>query len=323
MSSSIFWVGLVIVAAWATHRFRQAKLFVELPKVNHEDFDGTLYQVDRCLVAYRPARNGCQQTILGMHGWVEDHRYFTELYVHTDAELILINSCDYHGPNLTQPRVKPDWAQIPNQSLGSIEYDAAVVIQSIKKLATGSQLRLHGHSRGGAVVLESLKQAPELLKNAEIILEAAILPEAPLLLDNPVIAPIMFAIVAYILPLVGLFMSRVKLPKAIMSRFGPVTPRKTLLIQGLFNNPKYPQILEANIKNMQSWPLENSVALYDLASHGTILIAEKDTVLSVKKMLASALRTKGNFKVVETKGTSHFISLDAPHYVPSLLDQAA
>ncbi len=323
MSSTVFWSGLVLVSSLLVHRFRQRRLFVELPKRNHEAFEGSLFQVDRSLVAYRPARNGSSQTVVAMHGWVEDHRYFTELYGPSDAELILINSCDYHGPNIEQQRETPSWAQIPNYGLGSIEYDASILIQAVQNLATGSQLRLHGHSRGGAVVLESLKQNHDLLKKAEVILEAAILPEAPVLPEVPIVSNVMSTVAPYILPLVGVMMSRVKIPSLAMSQFGPVTPRKTHLIQGLFNNPKYPQILEENIKSMQRWPLENSVDLYDLASHGAILIGEKDTVLSVKKMLASARRNKGNLKVVETKGTSHFITLDAPHYVPPLLQKVA
>ncbi len=323
MSSTVFLSGLVLVSSLLVHRFRQRQLFAELPKRNHEEFEGTLFQVDRSLVAYRAARNGSSQTIVAMHGWVEDHRYFTELYGPTDAELILINSCDYHGPNIGQVRDTPSWAQTPNYGLGSIEYDAAILIQAVENLATGSQLRLHGHSRGGAVVLESLKQNHALLKRAEIVLEAAILPEASVLPGGPTVSSVMSVVYSYVLPLVGIVMSRMKIPAFVMPYFGPVTPRKTHLIQGLFNNPKYPQILEENIKGMQRWSVENSVELFDLASHGTILIGEKDTVLSVKKMLASARRNNGNLKVVETKGTSHFITLDAPHYVPPLLKKVA
>jgi alpha-beta hydrolase superfamily lysophospholipase len=52
----------------------------------------------------------------------------------------------------------------------TIKDDVAVVIQAVKHLANTDELLLHGHSRGGAVVLEAIKQNPDLFKNAKVLL---------------------------------------------------------------------------------------------------------------------------------------------------------
>lgn len=69
---------------------------------------------------------------------------------------------------------------------------------------------------------------------------------------------------------------------------------------------------------MKVWTMTNKVDLFDSIKKGYILIGSKDAVLSRKLMLKVANRSKDNITVIESKDSSHFLTLDIPDQVKSL-----
>ena len=48
----------------------------------------------------------------------------------------------------------------------------ALMLRALEHLPRSPIVRVHGHSRGGAVVLEAASMRPELFKDVEVLLEA-------------------------------------------------------------------------------------------------------------------------------------------------------
>lgn len=307
---------LLIAAAIVIHHYRGKFLYAWQPRVNDEPFEGDLYQVGECYVAKRANASKPTQTLVCIHGFLEDMRYFTEVYQDPSIELIMINSCGYHSPFSLNNLLKPDWAVSVPYPEGSIEYDANVLAQAVENLATTKKIRLHGHSRGGAVVLEAIKQRPDLLGKLEVVLEAPILPKGK---PYPALALVFNKVGLYLLPIT--FTLFKKIPFDIYSGvYKPLTPRKRELLAGLMHNPKtFTTILE-NAHNMNEWWDHAELSLYDKVAKGTILIGAEDKVLDVRSMTASAEASHKNINVVITEGTTHFISLEAPRYARELAE---
>lgn len=309
---------LLIAALVVIHHYRGKLLYAWQPRVNDEPFAGDLYQVGECYVAKRESENKPKQSIVCIHGFLEDMRYFTEVYQDPNIELIMVNSCGYHSPFSLNNLLKPDWAEQVPYPEGTIEYDAHVFAQAVENLASTKKVRLHGHSRGGAVVLEAIKQRPDLLGKLEIILEAPILPKGE---PFPALAVAFNKVGMYLLPLTFTLFKKVPFDWYSFA-YKPLTPRKEELLSGLLHNPKsYTTIIE-NANNMEAWWEHADHSLYDNAAKGTILIPRQDKVLDRKSMLASVEASHKNINVVLTQGTSHFISLDKPDYARELAANA-
>jgi hypothetical protein len=73
-----------------------------------------------------------------------------------------------------------------------------------------------------------------------------------------------------------------------------------------------------NLTNLNAWTLTNKVDLFDEIKKGYILIGSKDDVLNRNLMLLIANKSKKNITVIESKNSSHFITLDIPEQVKSL-----
>ena len=69
-----------------------------LPQIHHADFKGEVMHLGSTYIARRPSSNGSDQTIVCFPGFLEDMRYFQDLYLDSDAELILVNNANYHFP---------------------------------------------------------------------------------------------------------------------------------------------------------------------------------------------------------------------------------
>ena len=67
-----------------------------LPQIHHADFKGEVMHLGSTYIARRPSSNGSDQTIVCFPGFLEDMRYFQDLYRDSDAELILVNNANYH-----------------------------------------------------------------------------------------------------------------------------------------------------------------------------------------------------------------------------------
>jgi|GEM_PF-131903 len=306
------------------HMVRSIIMRVKNPPKNHQDFAGDLLQVGKCVVAYQGASNpdvNPKRTVVCMHGWLEDHRYFTKIYNANNGpmdELILINSCDYHMPNTTREASPVAWHTPNPYPECTIEYDAAVLIMAVKNLASSSNIVLHGHSRGGAVVVEAIKQAPKLFAQAQVILEAPMLPEATVARAHKLpkmVSRVLSKFAVYIFPFAMFYLSRKQGPTAIT---GGADHNKRILLSGLFFSAKNAGVLVRNFENMLAWPLQNKMDILDGVRSGCILVGEKDTILSRRLLLKSASKLKSNIDVIQTQKTGHFISLDIPEQVKSL-----
>ena len=297
------------------HALRQYLLNISQPPHNHEPFAGKIFTAGQASIAYRPARTEANATVIAMPGFLEDHRYFTGLYGDPDLELILINSCNYHPPVIPRKQESCGFFNSQGFDLGSIEYDAAVLNWAMENLVTTNQVRLHGHSRGGAVVLEAIKQKPGLHKESEAVLEAPVLPHGK---GHPSLELALGRVGLYFLPL---FVPLIKLTPAnlyLPILYRPLNERKKTLLPGLFYNPKNYRTILDNVHSMERWKNENDFSIYKYVKSGVILISEKDTILDRASMLASAKQAGSQLSVIETKGTTHFLSLDDPSAIPPL-----
>ncbi len=304
--------------------YRYRILHFKTPHKNHEEYCGELYAVGKSVVAYKKAsqqEGEKPRTIICMHGWLEDHRYFSELYKPQDGELIFINSCDYHAPVKNKPIKNASWQALIPFDECTIEYDAAVLIQAVENLSSHHNILLHGHSRGGAVVIEAIKQAPQLFAEAQVILEAPILPEAPVskFHNLPKWLDIMASkAILLVFPFLVYRLAKSELSYSTIKKMGPVNERKTHLLQGLLFSAKSAGVLMRNVKNMLSWPLQNRMDILGNVKGGYILLGARDSVLSKRLMLRSANRAGSHLQVIQTKNSSHFISLDIPSEIKSL-----
>ncbi|MFO7704983.1 MAG: hypothetical protein R6V43_07610, partial [Halopseudomonas sp.] len=156
-------IGITGLALLVIIYLRKYLLRKESPQQQAQPFSGELYQVGQACIAKR-AHTGATATVVVMPGFVENFLYFTEHYADPAIELILLTSADYHVP-VSKPRfLTPEWAKTPKARPGSIAYDAAVLNLALTHLVTTRNVRVHGHSRGGAVTLEAARQQPALFE---------------------------------------------------------------------------------------------------------------------------------------------------------------
>ncbi len=321
--------GIIILCViMLIHILRYFIKHAKTKALNHQDFDGDLYQVGQSAVAYQ-ADNGAtdtpKRTVVCMHGWLEDQRYFSKVHHNKNDELILINSCGYHLPNTQRSTKAASW-QTPNPyPKCTIEYDAAVLIMAVKNLASHSNLVLHGHSRGGAVVIEAIKQAPALFEQAHVILEASILPEATVSRTHKfpkIVDKVLTNTILYVFPFIAFYMSKKTLSASTIKGMGLVNKENRGLLSGMLACAKSAVVLQRNIENMLEWPLKNKMHILDNVKSGYILVGARDAVLSRRLMLKTAQKHRGALKIINTENSSHFISLDIPGQVKSLCNDS-
>lgn len=276
-----------------------------------EDFDGVVYRVGAASIAERASR-GARATVIGMHGLFENPCYFTRYYADPDIQLILITSGDYHVP-FTAPRYRTaDWAKTPDYALGTIEYDAAVLAQALEHLPTTRSIRVHGHSRGGAVTLEAAAMRPDLFRGVEVILEAPVLPRGEPRRSIPRALRwfVPFYLALWRLRPISPFSARA---------FGRLDDaRKRTLIAALPFNPRRFATVMRNLESLEAWMREREVGVYESVGNGVILIADDDQVLAPAAMRAAAQPAAGRLRIVEAAGCSHFVLFDRPEALPPL-----
>ena len=169
---------IILGVALAIHLFRQYWCNRRLPQVHCMEFDGEFYQAGETSLAIKRPQSGATRTLICFPGFLEDTRYFLSLYERRGYELILINNANYYSPFAMKDSQELPWDPNPHQP-GCIEYDGFHVAQAVKQLATTDRIVIHGHSRGGAVVLDAGRQFPEIMKDEtkqiSALLEAAVL----------------------------------------------------------------------------------------------------------------------------------------------------
>lgn len=275
-------------------------------------FDGDLYRIGDHYVAVKQQCDSPAQTVICFPGFLEDMRYFLEVYADKPVELILINNGNYHCP-FTTTELKPLTGKEQNPyPSGTIAYDAFCLNQVRRALATCPNLIVHGHSRGGAVVLEAGKQAPEMAGQCHAILEAPVVPGGRLVsATEKRLGRLGF----YLLPFVFTILRSLPTSFLLKSPLMKIsTPYKAKIFLQLPWTPRQLSTAIVNVKDIIDWQKHNSTELYANYGACTMYVGEVDGVLSRRAMLASG-RQCPRLEIVETQGTDHFISLEQPQLI--------
>ncbi|MDC3249180.1 alpha/beta hydrolase [Porticoccaceae bacterium] len=321
---------LMLFLLLTLHCYRRHWAKRDLPQTDTCKFSGQLMKVKKTYIGYRSAHASCHRTIICFPGFMEDIRYFQELYQDDNVELILVNNANYHCPFLgvkdTVDVTELAWPENPYQ-LGTIEYDAFYVGLVLEHLATGSNITMHGHSRGGAVVLETGRQYPKLTnsttRSVSAILEAPVLPQARLAGKGSDALP--HGLACYFLPLLLGWLrnsSEERRIKRIM--VGPVTPLKHQLLLSVANNPRTYATCVTNLRSIIAWQRTTPIEAYNNFSALTVIMGEHDHVLCNHSMLASTEKGQAVNKgvsIVKTERTNHFISLERPEVMRAYYSQ--
>ena len=291
------------------------KLIKPIEQTYTEMFSGKVFTVGKGAVSVRNHSGNAQQTVIGVHGFLENHCYFTQSYQDPATELILLTCSNYHIP-VSGPMPEPaDW-EIPIKHLeATIEYDANILNQALVNLPTTKNVRVHGHSRGGAVILEAIKQRPELYEHVEVILEAPALPGGK---THPLVSALLEPVSHGMWPWVIRFINSTPSSSYGQMFFGKMNQRKKQLLHKLFTATRDHLTIVRNIENLFDWMDREDYSIYENMRHGTFLIPKIDRILDRNLMLNSALKSPNSVRVVETTATSHFVTLDDHNYVPPL-----
>jgi hypothetical protein len=309
------------------HVYREYWRLRNLPQIHRSEFTGEIMKVGTTYIARRLAKNGCSRSIICFPGFLEDMRYFQDVYKDDDAELILVNNANYHCPFLKAGTVSHvvalDWPENPFP-VGSIEHDGFYLGLALERLATGREVRMHGHSRGGAVVLEAGRQSPELTNTEQrpvnAVLEAPVLPQART--AGKASEPLQHRLMCYFLPIFfGLKRNISTEPLLKMSIMRPTNTLKTHICSSIFSVSCSYDICIKNVQSIVAWQHTMGFEVYDNFPLLTVVIGACDTTLDGVSMLASAeegqARNSG-LSILKTIDTNHFISLEQPDTIRAI-----
>jgi len=313
----------------ALHSYREYWRLRTLPQLHHGEFTGELIKVGATYMARRPARNGCLHSIICFPGFLDDMRYFQDLYKDEDAELILVNNANYHCPFLKQGVItnvsRLDWPENP-YPVGTIEYDAFYLGLTLQRLVSGREVFLHGHSRGAAVVLETGRQYPEVTGSKErpirAVLEAPVLPQARTAGNGS--DPLPYRIRCYFLPIFFGRMRNISTERLLkLTLMRPTNRLKTELLKSIFSTTRRYATCVINFKSIVTWQRSMGFEVYDNFPLLTVIVGERDTTLDGPSMLASAeqgqMRNQ-SLSIIKTVNTNHFISLEQPESIRTILN---
>ncbi len=314
------WLWIALLAGAVTGLRRRYLDRPTLP-IYAKDFDGEILRIGACHALVRRASAAPGGTVVCVPGFLEEVWYFDGLYEGADLDCVYLNNADYHVTTVA-PEARAQsvaWERPLPYAVGTIPYDAAVLNQVLLHVVRDGPVRLHGHSRGGAVVLEAALQNPELHRRLEIeyVLEAPVLPEGRI---HPSLALAGTAPGLWLLP--ALFPLLQRLPMRQLGRlaFGPPHGQKLELASRLWFNARRARTVVTNVRDIQSWMSSRTTDAYAVfhQANAWILVAEMDLILSRRHMARSAHRAGGAVRVVEVPATSHMLAQDAPAAIPPL-----
>lgn len=301
-------IGLIGLALLIVVYVRRFLLRRETPPLPAVAFKGDIYRVGKAAIAKRAGTN-TKSSVVVVHGFAENCMYFSEFYAAPHLELIALNCADYHLPVENPNYVSAEWTFVPKYRPGTIAYDAAVLNLAIEHLVSHHSLRVHGHSRGGAVVLEAARQRPDLFADAEVILEAPVLPQAK---PTESVSPI----VSWLLPYYLVAWQQQPISEKNQMRWGPLDdPRKRALVMGFPFNTRYVSTMIANLKDMEDWAASTGPEIYRNVRCGAVLVPENDRILDPVTMHASAQQAE-NLQIIEIDNGSHFVIYDHASFIP-------
>jgi len=308
MMSKLFCLAIIV----AFFYWRQQRAKKPQPKVISEAFDGELYKIG---ASYIGVKNNptATKTVLCIHGFMENMLYLEKLYKDEDIQLITLNNSGYHHPtDISDESIQqPEWAEQPPFKVGTIEYDAFILNQALANLPSCETIRIHGHSRGCAVVIEAAATRPDLHKNRKIehVLEAPVLPYffpgiASIIMLNPIaqiLTPFSFAYLN-------------SLPDKKRAKFfakGRPGEKQTFLNQIFFNPSKF-SVVDTNMTNLYTWAYKRPLSSLKDMPTCKIYIADNDTILNSNHMRKLA-KNNDWLEPIECKG-SHWLAFDTPEH---------
>lgn len=279
-----------------------------------EDFRGTMLRLGENLVAlpdrsHLPPEVVSRTTVVCFPGFLEDMRYFLEVHRDTPARLILINNANYQNPFRGTPVSTPEWFKGNPHRVGTIAHDAYCLNQVLEHMTGPGRVVVHGHSRGGAVVLEAGHQQPEQAADVEAILEAAVVPHGRLYGNGEKrLQPVGFYLFPFVLALM-----RVLGPSRLLNSpmMWVTNETKNAIVATIPFTPRQYATAEINSRNIIAWQASATYQYYEHYRRTTLFVGQRDGVLCREAMLASAAHSQA-VTVVETSGTDHFISLESP-----------
>ena len=293
------------------------KLIKPISQTYTEMFSGRVYQVGQGAVSVRNHSGEAEQTVIGVHGFLENHCYFTQLYEQPTTELVLLTCSNYHIP-VSGPTVeKPDWEVPIKHPEATIEYDAHILIQALENLPSSERIRVHGHSRGCAIVIEAANRRPELFESVDVVLEAPVMPQGQLhALVLAILEPISHGMWPWVVRAIN------STPSSSYGQafFGKMNPRKKQLLNKMFTATRNHLTIVRNIENIMAWMERNDYDVLNPIRRGTILVPGMDRILDRQAMLRSAEQSHNTVRIVETDTPSHFVTLDNREWVPPLED---
>lgn len=300
-------LGLFLLALYGAHHWLLGR---EVPRPLQAVMDAEIYSFNSGWIIRRHVHQP-EATVLVMHGFLENPLYFTGYYQDPRIELIMLGATGYQLPIQSTRHKTGPWSHSSTQRVGTIAADAELLNLALEHLTSTRNLRVHGHSRGGAVVLEAARQRPDLFSGAEVLLEAPALPQGRPYRQQP-------AIVRWILPLLHLLWQHK--PDAALSSpiWGPQSPDKRELIMAMPFNPRDSRLLLTNLQDLLDWMRDTGSDIYSHVQRGAVLVPARDRILHSGAMLDSA-RQAENLQIVEVPDGSHFVILDHPESIPPLI----
>lgn len=304
----------------AIHIYRQYWTHKNLEQIHFGSFDNSardIYTIQDTVIAVQHPKGESDKTIICFPGFTEDARYFQDTYKNCEDQVIFMGNAGYHSPFPLANAKLLNWPVNPFE-MGTIEHDAFWLGQVIQTLAKNSNIIIHGHSRGGAVALETGRQFPQLTKSSvSLILEAAVVPQGTVV--GPLATKAGQVMVPYLLPLLFSMNRNItveKLEKMPIMR--PSNSLKANLLLSMFSTPKKYKTFVTNAKNLGQWQQSTSFDVYENFKKITALIGQRDDVLNCKTMIASVkegVKRADNMEMVQTKNTNHFITVEEPGYI--------
>lgn len=297
------------VAGYGVHHYRNFWLYRTQRFTEATPFDGVLYQVGQSEIIKREGSPNATRTVICFPGFLENQHYFTELYQDADVEFVAVNNADYYSGFYTRKTMTPAWGQTNPFPVSTIEHDAHLLCEVIEHLATHQDILLHGHSRGGAVILEAACQRPDLAGKVTALLEAPVLPKAKA--AKGLERFVKFGGL-YIFPLYMAVMRILPTHRMINERSHyPLTPRKHELLAKTPHLPRHYSTAIGNMLNIRDWQRKSEFSVYDHFHEIRIVLPERDSVLCRESMHYSASQAD-HIHIIETRETNHFISLEQP-----------
>lgn len=300
-------LGLFLLALYGAYHWLLAR---EVPSPPQASMDADVYSFNDGWIIRRHVQQP-DATVLVMHGFLESPLYFTPYYQDPRIELIMLGGTGYQLPIRSTRLESLPWSHSSSHQVGTIAADAELLNLALEHLTSTRNLRVHGHSRGGAVALEAARQRPDLFSSVEVLLEAPALPQGQPYQQQP-------AVVRWILPLVHLLWQ--SKPSAALSSpiWGPLqNADKRELIMAMPFNPRNTRLLLTNLQDLLEWMRDTGSDIYSHVQRGAVLVPSNDKVLHSSAMLDSA-RQAENLQIIEVPDGSHFVLLDNPESVPPL-----